>query len=112
MGRANPRRSPGGHRAAARLPARICSAQQAINEVRNAELKELATRTEAHIDVKINVRPADYPGRNVASGDTITTISWVFDGGGLHGQLVLTTLCDYLRHVSGLVEEAERRLAA
>jgi hypothetical protein len=37
------------------------SAQQAINEMRNAELKELVTRTAAHIEVEINVRAADHP---------------------------------------------------
>jgi hypothetical protein len=63
-------------------------------------------------DVEINVRAADYPGRNVADGDTLTTISWVFDGGSLHGQPVFETLRDYLRHVSGLIEEAERRLGS
>jgi hypothetical protein len=88
------------------------SAQQAIKEMRNAELKELVTLTAAHIDVEINVRAADYPGRNVADGDTLTTISWVFDGGSLHGQPVFETLRDYLRHVSGLIEEAERRLGS
>jgi uncharacterized protein YukE len=88
------------------------SAQQAIHEMRNAELKELVTRTVADIHVEINVRAADYPGRNVADGDTLTTISWVFDGGKLHGQPVFETLRSYLRHVSDLVEEAERRLAS
>jgi hypothetical protein len=87
-------------------------AQQAINEMRNTELKELVTRTAAHIEVEINVRAADYPGRNVADGDTLTTIRWVFDGGSLHGQPVFETLRDYLRHATGLVEEAQRRMGS
>jgi hypothetical protein len=86
------------------------SAQQAIQEMRNAELKELVSRTVADTHVETNVRAADYPGRNVADGDTLTTISWVFDGGELHGQPVFGVLRDYLRHVGGLVEDAERRL--
>jgi hypothetical protein len=88
------------------------SAQQAIQEMRNAELKELVSRTVADTHVETNVRAADYPGRNVADGDTLTTISWVFDGGELHGQPVFGVLRDYLRHVGGLVEDAERRLRA
>jgi hypothetical protein len=39
------------------------SAQRAIQEMRNAELKELVSRTVADIHVEINVRAADYPGR-------------------------------------------------
>jgi hypothetical protein len=53
----------------------------------------------------------DYPGQNVADGDTLTTISWVFNGGALHSQPVFNTLRDYFRQVSGLVDDAERRLS-
>jgi hypothetical protein len=88
------------------------SAQEAIQEMRNAELKRLESRTTLSTTTKTAVRAADYPGRNVADGDTLTTISWVFDGGSLHGRPVFETLRDYLRHVSGLVEEAERRLGS
>src|SRR4051812_21195583 len=36
--------------------------------MRNAELKELATRTAAHIEVEINVRAADHPVGRQKSG--------------------------------------------
>jgi hypothetical protein len=88
------------------------SAQRAIQEMRHAELKELVSRTVADTHVEINVLAADYPGQNVANGDPVTTISWVFDGADLQGQPVFETLRNYLRHVSGLVEEAERTLVS
>jgi hypothetical protein len=78
--------------------------------MRNAELKELVSRTVADIHVEINALAADYPGRNVADGDTVTTIRWVFEGGEFHGQPVFETLRDYVRRVTILLEEAERRL--
>jgi hypothetical protein len=48
----------------------------------------------------------------VADGDTVTRISWVFEGGAFHGQSVIDTLRDYLRQVTELLEEAERKLAS
>jgi hypothetical protein len=80
--------------------------------MRNAELKELVSRTAAQIEVGVNVRAADYPELPVNDGDTVTTISWAFNGGALHGQPVLKNLRSYLQHVTALLEEAERKLAS
>jgi hypothetical protein len=87
-----------------------CSAQQTIQEMRNAELKELVSRTAAHIEVEIGVSTGNYPGLRANDGDTVTRISWAFNGGALHGQPVLKTLREYLQQVSELVGEAEGRL--
>jgi hypothetical protein len=93
------------------------SAQQTIQEMRNAELKKLVPRTKklvprtaAQIEVEIGVSAAKYPDRPVNDGDTVTTISWAFNGGALHGQPVLKSLRDYLQQVGELVEEAEGKL--
>jgi hypothetical protein len=86
------------------------SAQQTIQEMRNVELKDLVSRTAAHIEVEIGVSAANYPNLRANDGDTVMTISWAFDGGALHGQPVLKTLRDYLQQVGELVEEAERKL--
>jgi hypothetical protein len=56
------------------------------------------------------VSAANYPDLRTDDGGSVTRISWVFNGGALHGQLVLNTLRDYLQQVSGLVGEAEWRL--
>ena len=88
------------------------SAQQTIQEMRNAELKELVSRTAAQIEVGVNVRAADYPELPVNDSDTVTTVSWAFNGGALHGQPVLKNLRNYLQHVTALLEEAERKLAS
>jgi len=86
------------------------SAQQTIQEMRNAELKELVPRTSAHIEVEIGVSAANHPELRATDGDTVTRISWAFNGGPLHGQPVLKTLRDYLQQVGGLIDEAEGRL--
>jgi hypothetical protein len=86
------------------------SAQQTIQEMRNAELKQLVSRTAAQIEVEIGLRAANYPDRAVNDGDTVTMVSWAFNGGALHGQPVLKSLRDYLLQVSELVEKAERKL--
>lgn len=76
------------------------SAQQAIHEMRTAELKRLERRTHG-VMLYTNVRDADY-------GDTVTKFAWVFVGGKFHGQEVLPTLRDYLDHTEQLIDEAER----
>jgi hypothetical protein len=86
------------------------SAQQSIHEMRNAELKELRSLTKAQIHTVTGVSAADYPDLRVNDGDTVTRVTWVFNGGALHGQPVLKTLRDYLQQVSKLVGEAERKL--
>jgi hypothetical protein len=86
-------------------------AQHTIQEMRNAELKELEPRTSAHIEVHIGVSAADYPDLWANDGGSVTRISWVFNGGALDGQRVLVTLRDYLRKVTALLDEAERQLA-
>jgi hypothetical protein len=88
------------------------SAQQAIQEMRNAELKKLKLRTTLSATTKTAIRADDYPELRVADGDTVTRISWVFDRGAFHGQPVFETLRDYLRRVTILVEEAEWRLGS
>jgi hypothetical protein len=88
------------------------SAQQAIQEMRNAELKRLESPTTLSATTKTTVRAADYPDLRVADGDTVTRITWVFDGGELHGRPVFETLRDYLQRVIVLVEEAEQRLGS
>jgi hypothetical protein len=88
------------------------SAQQSIQEMRNAELKELISRTAAHFDTHINVSAADFPDLRVNDGDTVTRVTWAFNGGALHGKPVLDTLRDYLQEVTAVLEEAERRLGA
>jgi hypothetical protein len=88
------------------------SAQGAIQEMRNAELKRLESRTTLSTTTKTAVRAIDYPDLRVADGDTVTRITWVFDGGGLHGRPVFETLRDYLQRVIVLVEEAEQRLGS
>ena len=79
--------------------------------MRNAELKELVSRTAAHYETEINVRETDYPDLVVNDGDTVTRVSWVFEGGAFHGEPVVETLRNYLQQVTELLEEAERRLA-
>lgn len=86
------------------------SAQQSIHEMRNAELKELRSLTTAQIHTVTSVSAADYPDMRVNDGDTVTTVTWVFNGGALHGQPVLKILRDYLQRVSKLVGEAEGKL--
>jgi hypothetical protein len=86
------------------------SAKQSIHEMRNAELKELRSLTAAQIHTVTGVSAADYPDMRVNDGDTITRVTWVFNGGASHGQPVLKTLRDYLQQVSELVGEAEERL--
>jgi hypothetical protein len=86
------------------------SAQQTIQEMRNAELKDLVPRTSAHIEVEIGVSAANYPDLRANDGDTVTRISWAFNEGPLHGQPVLKTLHDYLQQVGELVGEAEGML--
>lgn len=88
------------------------SAQQAIQEMRNAELKQLEPTTVLDVDTKTAIRAADYPGLNVADGDTLTRITWVFVGGAFDGQDVFTLLRDYLQQAADLLLEAERKLAA
>lgn len=87
------------------------SSQQAMEEMRHAELKGLESRTAASINVEINVRAADHPDRNLNDGDTLTTIDWLFKGGTFDDKPVLPTLHDYLRQVGNLVDEAERKLS-
>jgi hypothetical protein len=87
------------------------SAQQVIHEMRVAELKELRSRTASHVEVEVNVRAIDYSDLLVSDGDTVTRISWVFDGGAFHGQPVFGTLRDYLQKATELLEEAKRKLA-
>jgi len=86
------------------------SAQQAIQEMRNAEVKRLESRTTLSATTKTAVRADYYPNLRVANGDTVTRISWVFGGGAIHGHPVLETLRDYLQQVTELLHEAERRL--
>jgi hypothetical protein len=88
------------------------SAQQVMQEMPNAELKELVTRTAGHYETEINVSAADYPDLRVNDGDTVTRVSWTFHGGGLHGKPVLETLHDYHKYVGELVDEAERKLGS
>jgi hypothetical protein len=83
------------------------SAQQAIHEMRTAELKRLERRTHGVMSYT-NVRAADYPNLPVNDGDTVTKFAWVFVGGKFHGQEVLPTLRDYLDHTEQLIDEAER----
>jgi hypothetical protein len=87
-----------------------CSTQ-AIQEMRNAELKRLESTTTLDVDTRTAVRAADYPDLNLADGDTLTRISWVFVGGAFDGQNVFTVLRDYLQQVTELLEQAERKLA-
>jgi hypothetical protein len=68
------------------------SAQEAIQEMRNAELKELVSRT--------------------AAARWFVAVAWIFTGGALHERPVLETLRDYLQQVTALLEEAERKLAS
>jgi hypothetical protein len=88
------------------------SVQQTIQEMRNAELKELESRTSAHIEVQIGVNASNYPDLRANDSGSVTGISWVFNGGALDGQPVLQILRDYLQQVAALLEEAERRLAS
>jgi hypothetical protein len=87
------------------------TARQSIQEMRNAELKQMVSRTVQHYDTVMNAQAADYPNLVVNNGDTVTTVVWTFNEGELHGRPVLDTLQDYLRHVGDLVVEAERRLS-
>jgi hypothetical protein len=87
------------------------SAQEAIQEMRNAELKRLESRTTVSTTTKTAVRGRRLPRPERRRRDTLTTISWVFNGGALHSQPVFNTLRDYFRQVSGLVDDAERRLS-
>jgi hypothetical protein len=86
------------------------SAQQAIHEMRIAELKMLESRTHAGARSWTNVQAADYPNLRVNDGDTVTKFTWIFVGGEFQGQEVLPTLCAYLDHTERLIEEAERKL--
>ena len=88
------------------------SAQESIQEMRTAELKEQQSFTAVHVHTRTAVRPVDYPDPRVNDGDSVATIKWAFEGGAFHGQLVILTLRDYLRQVTELVEEAERKLAS
>lgn len=86
------------------------SAQAAIQEMRNAELKELTSRTAAHYKTEINVAAVDYPDLRVNDGDTVTRVNWAFEGGVHDGQPVIKTLRDYWSEVRVLISEAELRL--
>jgi hypothetical protein len=86
------------------------SAQQAIHEMRTAELKRLESRTHAGASSWTNVRSADYPNLRVNDGDTVTKFTWIFVGGEFQGQEVLPVLRTYLEHTERLIEEAERKL--
>jgi hypothetical protein len=86
------------------------SVQRVIQQMRNAELKELVSLTILDHKSEVNVSAADYPDLRVNDGDTVTRVVWVFDGGALDGRPVLETLHEYLSHAAELVEEAERRL--
>jgi hypothetical protein len=88
------------------------SAQRVIQAMRNVELKELVSHTAAHYETEINVFAADYPDLRVNDGDTVTRVTWTFQGGAHHGKPVLETLGGYRDYVAGLVEEAERKLAS
>jgi hypothetical protein len=84
------------------------SAQREIQEMRNAELKELVSRTQADMRTFTNVRAADYRNAPVNDGDTVVIFTWVFVGGQFHGQDVRRTLENYLDRAEQLIEEAER----
>jgi hypothetical protein len=57
------------------------SAQQTMQEMRNAELKDGVSQTAAHIEVWIGASAANDPGLRANDGAAVTRISWVFDGG-------------------------------
>ncbi|MFI6073895.1 hypothetical protein ACIA5C_20205 [Actinoplanes sp. NPDC051343] len=63
--------------------------QRAITDIRNAELKELDTRTSMRQRTTTNADPVDFSDLTVNPGDTVTRIFWTFDGGPLHDAPVL-----------------------
>jgi hypothetical protein len=71
------------------------SRQTDIQEMRNAELKELISRTAARYETEINVLAANYPDLRVNDGDTVTRVRWLFEGGAHQGQPVVKTLREY-----------------
>ena len=88
------------------------SAQQSIQEMRNAELKELVTRTAAHYEVCVGVSAADYPDvPAVNDGDTVRRVRWSFAEEHSTRSRYLETLRDYLQNVGELIEKAEQKLA-
>jgi hypothetical protein len=88
-------------------PAVDRSAQLEIQEMRNAELKELVSRTRVDMQTLTNMRAADYPGLPVNDGDTGYLHTWVFAGGRFDGYSVQVTLERYLDHAEKLIEKAE-----
>jgi hypothetical protein len=84
------------------------SAQREIQEMRNSELKELVSRTQADLQTLTNLRAADYQGLPVKDGDTGYLFTWVFVGGPFHGKSVVGILKRYLDHGEQLIGEAER----
>lgn len=78
--------------------------------MRNAELKRLESRTTLDSTTQTSVRAADYPDLAVADGDTVTRVSWIFNGGAFDGQPVFGTLRTYLRKTADLLDQADQRL--
>ena len=71
-------------------------------------MKSLTSRTAADIHVEFNDAVLDNPLLYLWDLDTLTIVDWTFIDGAFDGQPVLTTLSDYLQHISDLVEEAKQ----
>jgi hypothetical protein len=87
--------------------------RQEIKDLRNAELRRFESRTARHIDVVVNALAKDFtgrPGQPVNDGDTVTTVTWCFNGGTLDGYPVLPTLQKYLDDLVPILAEAEKRM--
>jgi hypothetical protein len=87
-------------------------ARQTIQELRNAELKGLTSRTAADVHVEINDTAMGHPERKPGGQQHGHDLDWRFadTDGAFDSQPVLQTLHDYLQDVSGVVDEAEGRL--
>lgn len=86
--------------------------QAAIQELRNAELKRVESRTEAQVKVEMippDPQPVSMDAHLLIASQFSIVVStdWRFTGGDLDGKPVLPALVQYWNDVSGILAKAE-----
>lgn len=81
-----------------------------IEALRHAELKRGEIHSAPQWSTVVNADPADFPGRRIAPGDSVTSITWFWEDGPFAGDQVMATLQTYLVELRLAHAEAERLL--
>jgi hypothetical protein len=86
------------------------ASREAITQMRHGQLKRLESDAEQQVYSQTMSSAGSYNGRPTNSGDTLVWRDWIFTSGHFQGQEVLSVICEQLRDLTELIQEAESRL--